>query len=50
MSSIVLTWPVEWLLALLLPGIVGLTLMVLPLVKGAFVGVQWAVGDRGDIR
>jgi uncharacterized protein (DUF983 family) len=46
MSSIILTWPMEWLFALLLPGIVGLTLALLPRVKGAFVGVQWAVGDR----
>lgn len=46
-SSVMLTWPVEWLLALFLPGIVVLSLVLLPRVKGAFVGVQWAVGDRG---
>jgi uncharacterized protein (DUF983 family) len=47
LSSIILTWPVEWLFALFVPGIIGLTLALLPRVKGAFVGVQWAVGDRG---
>lgn len=47
MSSIILTWPIEWLLALFVPSIIGLTLALLPRVKGAFVGVQWAVGDRG---
>ena len=46
LSSIILTWPVEWLFALFVPSIVGLTLLLLPRVKGAFVGVQWAVGDR----
>lgn len=46
-SSIILTWSVGSLLALFLPAIVGLTLVLLPRVKGAFVGVQWAVGDRG---
>lgn len=45
-SSATLSWPVEWLLAIILPSIVGLTLVLLPRVKGAFVGVQWAVGDR----
>jgi uncharacterized protein (DUF983 family) len=43
----VLTWPVAWVLALVLPSIVGLALALLPRVKGAFVGVQWAVDDRG---
>lgn len=42
----VLTWPIAWVLGLVLPAIVGLALLLLPRVKGAFVGVQWAVGDR----
>jgi uncharacterized protein (DUF983 family) len=40
------TWPVAWVLAIVLPCIVGLALFLLPRVKGAFVGVQWAVDDR----
>ena len=40
------TWPVAWVMAILLPTIVILALVLLPRVKGAFVGVQWAVGDR----
>ena len=47
--TVVLTWPIEWLLAIFLPMIVVLTLLLLPRVKGAFVGVQWAVGDRGGV-
>lgn len=50
MSSIVLTWPLEWLFALFLPSVVVLTLALLPRVKGAFVGIQWAVGDRSGIQ
>jgi uncharacterized protein (DUF983 family) len=46
LSEAVLTWPLEWLAALFLPSIVILSLLLLPRVKGAFVGVQWAVGDR----
>jgi uncharacterized protein (DUF983 family) len=46
-SSVVRTWPSETVLAIVIPGIIGLSLFLLPRVKGAFVGVQWAVGDRG---
>jgi uncharacterized protein (DUF983 family) len=46
LSDAVFTWPIEWLMALVLPSIVVLALVLLPRVKGAFVGVQWAVGDR----
>lgn len=46
-SSVTLAWPVEWVMALLSVGVVVLSLVLLPRVKGAFVGVQWAVGDRG---
>jgi uncharacterized protein (DUF983 family) len=45
--TVVLTWSTAWLLSIFLPMIVILTLLLLPRVKGAFVGVQWAVGDRG---
>jgi uncharacterized protein (DUF983 family) len=40
------SWPVGWVLAIVIPCIIGLALFLLPRVKGAFVGVQWAVGDR----
>lgn len=40
------SWPVGWVLALVIPAIIALSLALLPRVKGAFVGVQWAVGDR----
>lgn len=46
LSDAIFTWPLAWLFALVLPGIVVLSLLLLPRVKGAFVGVQWAVGDR----
>ena len=45
--DLVLTWPVGWIMAVVIPSVVALALLVLPRVKGAFVGVQWAVGDRG---
>jgi uncharacterized protein (DUF983 family) len=41
------TWPIGWVLGIVIPTIVTLALFLLPRVKGAFVGVQWAVGDRG---
>jgi uncharacterized protein (DUF983 family) len=45
--DLVLTWPIGWIMALVIPSVVALALLVLPRVKGAFVGVQWAVRDRG---
>lgn len=47
-SEIVRTWPSEIVLFFMLPGIVVLTLLLLPRVKGAFVGVQWAVSDSRE--
>lgn len=41
------TWPVAWVMIILIPAIIVLSLVLLPRVKGAFVGVQWAVRDRG---
>lgn len=43
------TWPEEVLAGIAVPSIVVLALLLLPRVKGAFVGVQWAVGDRSEI-
>lgn len=48
-TNAVLTWPLPTLMAVSLTSLVGLTLVLLPVVKGAFVGVQWAVGDRSAL-
>ena len=37
-------WPVAWVLALVLPSVGGLTLLLLPRVKGAIIGLMWALG------
>ncbi|MFM9865726.1 MAG: DUF983 domain-containing protein [Micropepsaceae bacterium] len=47
LSEAIYTWPLVPLLGLFAAGIIGSTLALLPRVKGAFVGVQWAVGDSG---
>ena len=40
-------WPVGQVLALTMPTVIFLTLCLLPLVKGAVVGVQRAIAKRG---
>ena len=40
--SFILTWPVAVVIALTLALVATATLSLLPLVKGAFIGVQWA--------
>lgn len=40
---IIFTWPPALVLAILLPILTALMLVVLPIVKGAVVGVLWAV-------
>lgn len=40
------TWPLGWIFAIVIPTIIGLSLFLLPRIKGAFVGLQWALGDR----
>ena len=40
------SWPVGWVLAIVIPAVIALALLLLPRVKGAFLGAQWAVGDR----
>jgi uncharacterized protein (DUF983 family) len=40
------TWPLGWIFAIVIPSIIALSLFLLPRVKGAFVGLQWALGDR----
>ena len=40
--SFIWTWPLAVVLGLTLPALVLVTLAMLPFVKGAFIGVQWA--------
>jgi len=40
--SFILAWPAAAVLAVTLPLVAAITLAVLPLVKGAFIGIQWA--------
>jgi uncharacterized protein (DUF983 family) len=40
--SFILTWPLAVVLPLSLAVVLAVTLALLPLVKGAFIGVQWA--------
>jgi uncharacterized protein (DUF983 family) len=47
MFRFIWTWPVGIVLAITLPVVGGLTLGLLPLVKGAVVGVHWAL-DPGS--
>jgi uncharacterized protein (DUF983 family) len=41
--SFIWTWPVAWVLAVTLPAIMAATLLLLPRVKGAVIGAQWAI-------
>jgi len=41
--SFIWTWPAGWVLAVTLPTILAATLLLLPRVKGAVIGVQWAI-------
>jgi uncharacterized protein (DUF983 family) len=37
-------WPVGWVLGVTLPSVAALTLFLLPRVKGAIIGLMWALG------
>jgi uncharacterized protein (DUF983 family) len=41
--SFIWTWPIAWVLAITLPAILAATLLLLPRVKGAVIGAQWAI-------
>ena len=41
--SFIWTWPAGWVLAVTLPAILAATLLLLPRVKGAVIGAQWAI-------
>ena len=43
----ILTWPLGWVLGVTLPAIFGLTLALLPRVKGAVIGFHWATSPDG---
>ncbi len=44
----ILSWPVWAVLLVTLPSLLGLTLLLLPRIKGAVVGFHWAQGVKGD--
>ncbi|MDR3472380.1 MAG: DUF983 domain-containing protein [Devosia sp.] len=44
----ILIWPAGVVLAIVLPVVATLTLTLLPIVKGAVVGVLWALGRPPD--
>jgi uncharacterized protein (DUF983 family) len=37
------TWPVQYVLLATIPALAVITLLLLPRVKGAVIGVQWAI-------
>ncbi|RYG09672.1 MAG: DUF983 domain-containing protein [Caulobacteraceae bacterium] len=41
-------WPVHWVLLSTLPALAILSLIVLPLAKGAIIGLQWALKDHNS--
>lgn len=43
------TWPVEIISAIVVPVIIVAALLLLPRIKGAFVGLQWAIKDRSGV-
>jgi uncharacterized protein (DUF983 family) len=48
--SFIWTWPVGWVLAITLPAIMAATLLLLPRVKGAVIGAQWAIKrNEGEV-
>jgi len=48
--SFIWTWPVAWVLAVTLPAIMAATLLLLPRVKGAVIGAQWAIRqNEGEV-
>jgi uncharacterized protein (DUF983 family) len=44
-TGFILTWPIGWVIATVMPLLVALTLALLPFVKGAVIGLLWAVGS-----
>ena len=41
------TWPVQYVLLATIPALAVITLLLLPRVKGAVIGVQWAIRTAG---
>ncbi len=37
--------PLGWVAAVLVPGVIGLSLLILPRVKGAVIGLMWALRE-----
>ena len=42
-------WPLWAVLGLTMPAVAGLTLLLLPRVKGAVIGAQWAIHQREGV-
>lgn len=40
----ILTWPIGWVIGTTLPALLLLTLVLLPVIKGAVIGFHWATG------
>jgi uncharacterized protein (DUF983 family) len=47
--SFIWTWPIGWVLAVTLPAIMAATLLLLPRVKGAVIGAQWAIHQNEGV-
>lgn len=47
--SFIWTWPIGWVLAATLPAIMIATLLLLPRVKGAVIGAQWAIHQNEGV-
>jgi len=47
--SFIWTWPIGWVLAATLPAIMAATLVLLPRVKGAVIGAQWAIHQNEGV-
>ena len=39
----IIDWPIQWVLLTVLSLLLGLTLWLLPRVKGAVIGLQWSI-------
>ena len=47
--GILRTWPLIWLLVVMLTLVGAITLTLLPIVKGAVIGVLWSLNEAGQV-
>lgn len=45
----VIEWPAQYVLALTLPFLIAVVLLMLPRIKGAVIGLQWAIREQYKI-